>query len=298
MDGNLLLPRMMSSVKEIDELKARSSMFSEPMIPCRIVSDVAEDNDAAIPLSIYNPETNTTEKAALVVDLTVREKVTATNATGKQGTEAKAVKEEIKPENYGSPPVSFPPSLPVPRPMDGNLLLPRMMSSVKEIDELKASQTVGVYFGENGEVQLLDEKSDKANDTPDDMNAALWNAYLTGLYNGLSLVSGEVRPGHPLLHWNSALGLPPLPKMGPPPFNLKRKGAFNLSATTLFAAKKGRRAKYLDRSCKNCGTKTTPFWRKDRLSGQPLCNACGLYLSKNDDHRPASLWQNQPTSRP
>ena len=43
--------------------------------------------------------------------------------------------------------------------------------------------------------------------------------------------------------------------------------------------------------CSNCGTSHTPFWRKDKLDGQPLCNACGLYSAKNDAPRPAALWK-------
>ncbi|GJP81242.1 hypothetical protein CLOP_g11405 [Closterium sp. NIES-67] len=47
-----------------------------------------------------------------------------------------------------------------------------------------------------------------------------------------------------------------------------------------------------EKECSNCGTHTTPFWRKDRSgSGQHLCNACGLYLAKNDAPRPAVLWK-------
>lgn len=46
------------------------------------------------------------------------------------------------------------------------------------------------------------------------------------------------------------------------------------------------------KACVNCGTQSTPFWRKDRSgSGQHLCNACGLYLAKNDAPRPAVLWK-------
>ncbi|CAI7840996.1 unnamed protein product [Closterium sp. NIES-54] len=47
-----------------------------------------------------------------------------------------------------------------------------------------------------------------------------------------------------------------------------------------------------EKECSNCGTHTTPFWRKDRAGGgQHLCNACGLYLAKNDVPRPAVLWK-------
>ncbi|GJP41430.1 hypothetical protein CLOM_g1109 [Closterium sp. NIES-68] len=49
-----------------------------------------------------------------------------------------------------------------------------------------------------------------------------------------------------------------------------------------------------EKSCRNCGTHTTPFWRKDRSgSGQHLCNACGLYLAKNDAPRPSVLWKKE-----
>jgi len=38
--------------------------------------------------------------------------------------------------------------------------------------------------------------------------------------------------------------------------------------------------------CDNCGTTSTPLWRKDRESGQVLCNACGIYLKTHGRHRP------------
>jgi len=43
--------------------------------------------------------------------------------------------------------------------------------------------------------------------------------------------------------------------------------------------------------CSNCGTSSTPFWRKNKNGGLPLCNACGLYFSKNDAMRPRELWR-------
>ena len=48
--------------------------------------------------------------------------------------------------------------------------------------------------------------------------------------------------------------------------------------------------------CVNCKSTETPFWRKDKDGGGSLCNACGLYLAKNDAPRPAQLWRRQETS--
>lgn len=41
-------------------------------------------------------------------------------------------------------------------------------------------------------------------------------------------------------------------------------------------------------SCTNCGTQTTPLWRRNP-NGQPLCNACGLFLKLHGVVRPLSL---------
>ena len=45
------------------------------------------------------------------------------------------------------------------------------------------------------------------------------------------------------------------------------------------------------KTCVNCGCTRTPFWRKERVGGGSLCNACGLYLAKNDAPRPKMLWR-------
>ena len=58
-------------------------------------------------------------------------------------------------------------------------------------------------------------------------------------------------------------------------------------------AKRGKRRGLVDeiKTCVNCGCTRTPFWRKERVGGGSLCNACGLYLAKNDAPRPKMLWR-------
>ncbi|CAI8507824.1 unnamed protein product [Hanseniaspora opuntiae] len=40
--------------------------------------------------------------------------------------------------------------------------------------------------------------------------------------------------------------------------------------------------------CSNCGTEKTPLWRRS-VSGDPLCNACGLFYKLHGVNRPLSL---------
>ncbi|KAK0552827.1 hypothetical protein OC845_001495 [Tilletia horrida] len=41
-------------------------------------------------------------------------------------------------------------------------------------------------------------------------------------------------------------------------------------------------------SCSNCGTSTTPLWRKDR-EGNTVCNACGLFMKLHGSARPVKM---------
>ncbi|KAI9472903.1 hypothetical protein BDB00DRAFT_751818, partial [Zychaea mexicana] len=49
-------------------------------------------------------------------------------------------------------------------------------------------------------------------------------------------------------------------------------------------------------SCSNCGTTTTPLWRRSP-QGETICNACGLYLKARNTTRPPWLKRNS-TKRP
>lgn len=43
------------------------------------------------------------------------------------------------------------------------------------------------------------------------------------------------------------------------------------------------------KSCSNCGATTTPMWRRNPMTHDPLCNACGIYLQTRHKQRPFEL---------
>ncbi|KAK8161215.1 hypothetical protein BKA80DRAFT_333184, partial [Phyllosticta citrichinensis] len=44
-------------------------------------------------------------------------------------------------------------------------------------------------------------------------------------------------------------------------------------------------------TCSNCGTTRTPLWRRSP-TGEPICNACGLYLKARNQSRPSNMKRN------
>ncbi|KAJ7055728.1 GATA zinc finger-domain-containing protein [Mycena amicta] len=43
------------------------------------------------------------------------------------------------------------------------------------------------------------------------------------------------------------------------------------------------------KACANCGATSTPLWRRDPVTHNTLCNACGLYFQQRRSHRPPEL---------
>ncbi|KAL6900232.1 hypothetical protein GGI43DRAFT_64428 [Trichoderma evansii] len=68
-----------------------------------------------------------------------------------------------------------------------------------------------------------------------------------------------------------------------PPPGSKHGSTTNLPATGANSGENGNPT-----TCTNCFTQTTPLWRRNP-EGQPLCNACGLFLKLHGVVRPLSL---------
>ncbi|KAK7063393.1 GATA zinc finger domain-containing protein [Favolaschia claudopus] len=43
------------------------------------------------------------------------------------------------------------------------------------------------------------------------------------------------------------------------------------------------------KQCSHCGTRSTPLWRRDPKTHEPLCNACGVYVQQRGEQRPQQL---------
>ncbi|ORZ13550.1 hypothetical protein BCR42DRAFT_377824 [Absidia repens] len=90
----------------------------------------------------------------------------------------------------------------------------------------------------------------------------------------------------------------PTQQSSPPPAftlsqNTKKKTARSPSSPSILQQKMSSSVNSLSATgnttqCSNCNTRTTPLWRRNP-QGQPLCNACGLFLKLHGVVRPLSL---------
>ncbi|KAK3991160.1 nitrogen catabolic enzyme regulatory protein [Cladorrhinum sp. PSN332] len=101
-------------------------------------------------------------------------------------------------------------------------------------------------------------------------------------FNPLSQPGANSPPGDLGLASGFSSAAPSRPS-SPPPSN-----PMHGSSTNLQAAAGGQADGNAPTTCTNCFTQTTPLWRRNP-EGQPLCNACGLFLKLHGVVRPLSL---------
>ncbi|KAI9321497.1 hypothetical protein BX666DRAFT_1874736 [Dichotomocladium elegans] len=100
--------------------------------------------------------------------------------------------------------------------------------------------------------------------------------------------NNSIQPHHPHqqplsshnnLHGDQSPSPPPISINEPPP---SASSASSSTANRKLSTSDGKT------KCSNCSTTTTPLWRRNP-QGQPLCNACGLFLKLHGVVRPLSL---------
>ncbi|KAL1967973.1 hypothetical protein VTN77DRAFT_2390 [Rasamsonia byssochlamydoides] len=90
-------------------------------------------------------------------------------------------------------------------------------------------------------------------------------------------------------------GPAPAAATAPAPKNGADSTANNTAAPKRPSKPPGRDTSFPGHSCSNCGTKSTPLWRRSP-TGAMICNACGLYLKARNVQRPTK--RNRTQSQP
>ncbi|KAK4458473.1 putative nitrogen catabolic enzyme regulatory protein area [Cladorrhinum samala] len=109
-------------------------------------------------------------------------------------------------------------------------------------------------------------------------------ANMVNPFNRLAQSNPNSPPGDLGLASGFSSVAPSRPSSPPPGANNSVHG----SSTNLQAAAGNQTDSSAPTTCTNCFTQTTPLWRRNP-DGQPLCNACGLFLKLHGVVRPLSL---------
>ncbi|KAF9437227.1 putative electron transfer flavoprotein subunit [Entomortierella beljakovae] len=103
-----------------------------------------------------------------------------------------------------------------------------------------------------------------------------------GSYSKPSTSTSKKRQASP--HVSKSSSMTPSPRLNP-------EGSPRARKNSVSSIKKEHKPGVTATSCANCGTTTTPLWRR-ASNGQTICNACGLYFKARNLTRPHWLKRN------